>query len=275
MILAGLLYPVFASTRSSAKRAACLSNFKQAQLALFLYASDYEDRLVIVNHRPGAPGTSRNDRTWVQLILPYLRSFSVFKCPGDYGDRPAPEATFDQDLVPGDADTRYFSASMRTNLGYNYVYLAPVVKPGSGPWLGLSKHMGEISDVSRTILFVDSVWEVSASGQPSGGGSWLVLPPCRYIHSGTQTIDSFKPSEVSGSNYRIYTPKNIFGWSRSMGTWKHYGFTWPWHTGTMNVIFADGSVRNLKPTQLAAGCDLQPNWWGRIFDSAAYLWDIY
>ena len=118
-VLAGMLFPVFSYAKSTAYKANCLSNFKQIQLATVLYVTDWDDRMMPVNHQPSAPANSQNDRTWVQLTLPYAESFRIFNCPSDYGVRPPAETTFDQDLVPGDTYSKYYSASQRVNAGYN------------------------------------------------------------------------------------------------------------------------------------------------------------
>src|SRR5438445_509765 len=43
VILAGILYPVFAATRRAAYNAACLSNLKQIGLAVSMYTQDYDE----------------------------------------------------------------------------------------------------------------------------------------------------------------------------------------------------------------------------------------
>src|SRR5438552_2070017 len=43
VILAGILYPVFAATRRAAYNAACLSNVKQVGLAVSMYTQDYDE----------------------------------------------------------------------------------------------------------------------------------------------------------------------------------------------------------------------------------------
>src|SRR5438045_723399 len=80
LVLAGLLFPVFVAAKGAAKKAQCISNMRQAQIATDLYMSDYDQYFMPVNHRPGAPANARLDRTWVQLILPYAKSFGIFTC---------------------------------------------------------------------------------------------------------------------------------------------------------------------------------------------------
>ncbi|HVL38116.1 MAG TPA: DUF1559 domain-containing protein [Fimbriimonadaceae bacterium] len=270
-VLASLLLPVFATARAAAQRTTCASNMKQAHMATLLYTSDYDDRLMPMNHLPGGIGNSGNDRTWAQLILPYMRSFQLFRCPSDYGARPKPESTFDQDLVPGDTDSRYFSASMRSNIGYNYLYLAPVMRYQLGPWQVSPRSISQIA-TSETILFVDTVWDRRPDGTPYGGGNWLVAPPCRYARVNGIAIDSFG----GGRGTSIYLPdQHREGWKvHNPNSGMVYGGAWPWHEGRMNTVRIGGNVKSIAPPELSAGCEVRPGWQGRITDPSAYLWDI-
>jgi len=67
-----ILYPVFAKAREKARAVACLSNVKQLNLGLMMYADDWDGYL------PPA-------QTWADGILPYLRP----------GTSPEEEALFD------------------------------------------------------------------------------------------------------------------------------------------------------------------------------------
>lgn len=269
LILAGLLFPVFSSAKASARRATCISQFRQAALATSLYTGDYEDKMVLVSYQPGSPN-SLTDRTWVQLILPYLRNFSIFRCPSDFGKRPSQDATFDQDLVPGDTDSRYYTASKRSNLGYNYLYLAPAYMDRNERWWTVSRGMNEVASPSKTILFVDSVWDVTPNGVPFGGGSWLVLPPCRYANKDDQQIDTFGVD----NSQRLMTRNNANGWHTGRRSANSFGFAWPWHEGRMTVIRLDGHASSVTPAQLAGGCDLKSQWAGSIRDRELYDWDL-
>ena len=268
-VVSAVLFPVLASAKASANRAVCVSNLGQISKGLQMYVSDYDDRLMPPNHRPAGAANSRNDRTWVQSLLPYVRNFTMFRCPADFGQRPRLEATFDQDLVVGDSYSQYYTASQRSNYGYNFQNLSPIVRE-AGTWAARPKLMNEINSPSETIAFVDSVWELSSGGTPSGGGNWLIVPPCRYYDT---SVDSFTQSSQFSI---VYTP--IFGWSVSTSTTQTrqspYGNSYPWHHGKMNVARLDGSVVPMSPAQLGAGCDVQSAWRGLIDDSSAYIWDV-
>ncbi len=267
-VLAGLLFPVFISARGSAEKASCLSNFHQVYTATTLYVGDYDDRYMPLNHRPAQPPNAQLDRTWVQVILPYVRSFAVFSCPADHSPRDKPETTFDQDLVPGDTYSQYYTASMHVNLGYNYLYFAPIVRR-DGVWTSVTRSATDFADPSKTLVFIDSLWDRSKSGQPYGGGNWIVVPPCRYLDPAVavgRSIDTFEGPF-------IYSP--LRGWQtndpESPGV---YGNAWPRHFDHVTVARADGSVSSLTIKQLSAGCNIGDSWTGRIHDPQQYLWDL-
>jgi prepilin-type N-terminal cleavage/methylation domain-containing protein len=272
-IVAGILFPVFLGAKGAALRVSCASNLHQIAVATRLYGGDYDDRFMPINYQPASKPNSRNDRTWVQMILPYAKDFALFRCPADTSNHPELEATFDKDLVPGDADSQYYTASLRSDYGYNYQNLAPIVRQ-DGLWVAQPKVTTDIEDPSHTILFLDSVWSRSSNGTPVGGGNWLVVPPCRYYKPaamGVPAVDSFTGSQRAST--QVFTTTD--GWEPEVYTSSSvYGGAWPWHNGKLNVAEVDGSIRSLDPQQLSTGCDALGQWAGSIEDPISYMWDI-
>src|SRR5438046_2456002 len=78
-ILAGILFPVFASAREKARQTTCLSNERQVGLALLQYAQDYDERM------PSGNITDRG-RGWAGQSYPLVKSVAVFRCPDDATD---------------------------------------------------------------------------------------------------------------------------------------------------------------------------------------------
>src|ERR1700733_4110825 len=70
-ILAAILFPVFAQAREKARAISCLSNVKQAGLALAMYAQDYDET---------TPKLGAGTEWWTQLY-PYVKNVDVFYCP--------------------------------------------------------------------------------------------------------------------------------------------------------------------------------------------------
>ncbi len=73
VILAAILFPVFARARENARRTNCLSNQKQIALGMMMYAQDYDERLVANEYTVTVH--------WPFLIEPYVKNFQVFRCP--------------------------------------------------------------------------------------------------------------------------------------------------------------------------------------------------
>jgi prepilin-type N-terminal cleavage/methylation domain-containing protein len=264
-VLVAVTFPVMGAAKESALKTVCASNFRQAYLASSLYISDYDDTFMPVNHQPAEEPNSKNDRTWVQMLLPYVGSYGNFLCPSDTSYRQNTQASFDRDLVPGDTYSRYYTASLHTNLGYNYLYLAPIVRTGQ-QWAAEPHGAGQVANPNATLMYVDSVWDLDDTGRPVGGGNWLVVPPCRYRLARGQVVDSF---QVVGR--QVYGP---LGWSlQEVNSPLRYGGAWPWHTGTITVIRVDGALGALSPRQLSAGCNVQENWNGFI-DTDDYVWSM-
>jgi prepilin-type processing-associated H-X9-DG protein len=264
LILAGVLFPVFQSARSTAYKATCTSNFHQVQLATSLYLGDYDDRYMPVSYGVHQHSGVRYDRTWVQLVLPYVRSFQVFRCPSGGRSRTRTDSTFDGDLIPGDTYSQYYRASLISNVGYNYLYFSPVVRVGDR-YEVRPRTNSEVGDPARTLLFIDTIAPQGEGSETHGGGNWLVTPPCRYV--GILRKDSM----TFGPHLYAYT----IGWKPdSADKGLIYGGAWPWHNGRMTMARVDGSVVGVTPVALAAGCELKKDWEGIVFNLTQYIWDL-
>lgn len=265
-IVAAILFPVLSAAKAFAVRASCMSNHHNAQLASVMYLSDYDDHFMLVNHRILRAGSNEVDRTWVQLLLPYITSFDIFRCPGDSRSRSATDAVIDIDLVPGDTYARYYRASLLSNLGYNYLYLSPPVATRNG-YIIRPRSLSEVSQPDTMLLFVDSI-RADAKDRPLGGGSYIVVPPCRFAPStGATRRDTF-----GESGNPVYAP--VRGWDPDPKSPLRYGLAWAYHLDRTNTVRVGGSVRSLTMNQLASGCDVKASWDGLIRNPSNYDWDM-
>ena len=83
LILAAILFPVFAQARASARKAVCMSNEKQISTAILMYFQDYDER---------TPRAVNNASTSARLtipIAPALIGDSAFAAPDAVLGRPA------------------------------------------------------------------------------------------------------------------------------------------------------------------------------------------
>lgn len=267
-ILAAMLFPVFNNAREAAKATNCAVNFRQAGLASGLYLSDNDEGFTPAAYLESPSSNASNDKRWPQLLSPYIRDRRVLKCPSDPNNKISPDAAFDPDLSQLDTLNFDYETSKRTNLGFNYVFLSPIVTTAGGR-TSRPQYLSSIYDTSKTIQFVDSVWDLDIAGRPYGGGNHLIVPPCRYSKQGSSLVDTFR----FGSD-DVYLSND--GWipgNRESG-FLEFGGAWPWHTGKMTVLYVDGSVHKFAPGRLLVGCEAASPNTGRVFDPASYYWDL-
>lgn len=269
-ILAALLFPVFRSSLIAARKSACIQNMHQIGGAFQNYLVDYDDHFPPVAYRGDIPGDSTDNRTWVQNLLPYVGTLSLFMCPGDTARDNGAKRPRSMGSNP-DPGQELFESSIRTDFGYNYMYLSPLLLDSNGRWESVSRKTSEVRDQSSTIALVDSVWNRDRSGAPYGGGSFIVVPPCRYAGTPSSYSDTFElPFDA-----KYYFGPNPVGWHDPVSKdWLAYGGAWPWHAGKFNVLFVGGNAKTMVVADLTFGCNFQPNWRGLIHSREDYKWDM-
>lgn len=86
VILAGILFPVFAQAKGRARQVACASNLKQVSLAFIGYVGDYDGGWPYSN----LPDSEANRAVegafngWISNLLdPYAKSYEIYRCTAD------------------------------------------------------------------------------------------------------------------------------------------------------------------------------------------------
>ncbi len=266
-VLAAILFPVFSQVKVRAKHTAWIQSVRQVNLANNLYLADYDDFFAIPRYNPAANNPAF-DRTWVQVVLPYVKNFDVFNCPSDGTKTGELRSTFDEDIVPGDIYSRYYRASMRTNIGYNYIYLSPIIRGNANQWITIPKSVTAVGDPGNTLMFGDSAWAVRNS-QPRGGGHYLVLAPCRLENVNGQIVDTTGHAVSNGSFFR----EGLI-WVQTANKFFEAGGLWPWHGDRVTVTMVGGNIKLMSLPQTAQGCNVRTDWNGLISDPTRYIWDI-
>ncbi|MCD6362117.1 MAG: DUF1559 domain-containing protein [Armatimonadetes bacterium] len=70
MVMAAIMFPAFVRAREKARQASCISNLKQLDLAMLMYAQDYDEVLPLAH-------------SWCDATLAYTRDRSVYVCPNE------------------------------------------------------------------------------------------------------------------------------------------------------------------------------------------------
>jgi len=68
LLLAAILFPVFARAREKARQTSCLSNLKQISLGVLMYAADYDEVHPMADN-------------WSDAVMPYVKNNQIFICP--------------------------------------------------------------------------------------------------------------------------------------------------------------------------------------------------
>ena len=277
-VLAAMLFPVFYAAREKARMSVCASNFHQVVLAVGMYVDDSDEIMMpLMTAGEGwPPGSSpvgvpdecaggfawtydhRRHIVWPQLIQPYARSNQSHVCPSDVFDlqRRRTELGSTQSV---NAEEAAYNQSLRTNMGYNYLYLSPFNR--------CAKSVGVNSATIRTptsmIMFVDSLYGMDGCESPFYGGNYWVEPPC-WEYSGSSWWFGGWGLAPDGDLFPQCSPRLCHPMC--------LGGCWPHHNGFVTVAFVDNHIKPIKAQSLMSG--VIPRRSGcRVIDRDAYFWD--
>jgi prepilin-type processing-associated H-X9-DG protein/prepilin-type N-terminal cleavage/methylation domain-containing protein len=83
VILAAILFPVFAKARASARRTSCASNLKQLATAIMMYMQDHDQTYPMIVQNKTANVSPSNPFGWADSLDPYVKNTQVFQCPDE------------------------------------------------------------------------------------------------------------------------------------------------------------------------------------------------
>lgn len=295
LILATMLIPLATYERERSVDALCAFRFRQVTFAVLIYSEDYDKTMPLTQYGASFEGADNcEDRPLAQLLMPYVLNWLMFRCPADRNATNAILSACPQigETPPAQACVREYRWALKANLGYNYTYLAPIMRGWSGYYVAPVSR-AQIGNPAATVLFVDSVyWRDPTTREPLCGGNWIVMPPCRYYRNAAgQTVDTFTvvrrecdqgrawgwyDYETNSCSFisrpACWRLNTAVGWY----TWMEFGGAFPHHQNRqrMTVAFVEGHVKQMTPPELAVGCDLRPRCGGFVLNPEAYLWDL-
>jgi prepilin-type N-terminal cleavage/methylation domain-containing protein/prepilin-type processing-associated H-X9-DG protein len=240
LILAAILFPVFARARENARRTSCMSNLKQMGLAAMQYIQDYDESypkgsITGSNPYPDGAGWVGGLWLWQQVLYPYHKSRQVFRCPS---------SGMDQTHASGAPTPTY------GNYGANRLV---IVDAGTAPVKAAA-----IVAAANTYMFMDAGGYVI---QPIGSASVTVPNGAYWYLPGTGSLGVTKGATAWAPAYADFLEKDFQGGR---------------HLGGINVAFADGHVKWLKTevvyrqAQACTGCNI-----GGTGFTASSAWNPY
>jgi len=300
-ILAAILFPVFAQAKQAAKKTTAVSDMKQGVLASMMYIGDYDDSYMLSDsgsvNGPGW-GYGPPDTVPFQQMYPYTKNTGFVIDPMDpwqsENQRISDQCRYmGCTLATATTVQKQYALGVRANMGYNFAFFSPWIYqtvPG-GTYIGsASVNASQVTQPAHTLMYGTSIWN-RVGGAPTGGGNWVVQTPCWDDANGNllQPMSQYTSEAGSGHLYSYGS-----GWQAVPATGAAvYGFLWPFYnqtsstaaTGAQNgqvvVGFADGHVKSMPISQVAAGCAAYgteagsgsaPR--GTVFDSSKFIWAI-
>ena len=229
VILASILFPVFARVRENARRSSCQSNLKQIGLGLIQYSQDFDETLVAPAYGNNVTdASSATNYKWMDAIYPYIKSEQVFDCPSNSassGSRRYKQSTAEK-YGSYTINATYLTdapASATTPPTSNY-YVEPSVNI-----VAFTAKTAQIASASTTAWVADN--GEGFKGTDGSGPFFADLRPWWIF-------DTNGPSLKTDSD-----PLSIQGYG--------YSYMWqPRHLGTMNVLYCDGHVKAQKADSL-------------------------
>lgn len=269
-ILAAILFPVFAQAKEAAKKTSSISNNKQLTLAALQYMNDSDDHFMIAAWSNTLNVHGANPDSLPQLMMfPYMKNQQIMIDPLDPAstkEREYPDNTVINPFGPPfDPDQALFNFCLTADWGINFQYFNPEFLI-SGVWTNNGIAQTEIVRPADTYMALSSVWGRRSGGAPYGGGNAGVDPPCILDQNNVDT----RPFSAGNQSYYWYG-----AWNPSQQlAWNVFGGVWPWYNSGHIVVvsFADGHVKALQMTSIAAGCNVKDQWGGQIFDKNLYHW---
>lgn len=267
-ILAAILLPVLTQAKEAAKKTTGVAHIKQMNLAVIMYASDYEDTFPLANR---ALPPSWNAMLWILDVYPYTKSLDIFLNPqgppnpvnnldwkyvgGTYGTIPnAAIKNVPYYTVSNFPITRVLNIVGARHGGVMGSWNVPPGDPnyGRGCWgactnNGRSKTMTELSNPADTALIFDAgepTADFTTFADPALGLGICVRGRESYNPGGT-TLAGATPRWSGG-------PRSCAGWRPPDGG----SAAIPEDKarlilkGQANIGFTDGSVRSMGMSRL-------------------------
>ena len=237
-LLAAILFPVFGRVRENARRASCQSNLKQLALGVAQYVQDND------NCYPAKPSSgfgtdyqvdiaSTNAGGWGNMIMPYVKSSQVFKCPS---------ATIYSDITFNIANYSKFNSTYAMN---------GMIAMGASGATGPGQY--------RYNPFAFGIYPAVAFNEANIGAPALTI--CLFEDTSNAADPAWGYSTGDGQPF-IGTWNNMMN-APGGGGGVGFGFTYTFyyeptayysqiHLGGENIAFCDGHVKWFSQAKLAA-----------------------
>ncbi len=231
-LLIGILLPALGAARDAARSTVAMTQIKNLNLAMGVYATDHRDYLPM-----HSSPSSWNPRTrWFDYLFPYLQSIDIYVSPN-------------LDPAQREASTRYFA---HTNDPADPYPGGPVAFAGYGynfQYLGNSRfnptfhrNLADITATSDTVAIGD------CSGSRAGSSGAMPGHSSEAVYAIDPPLISARTAHPDGRAYYAGSSVNEPGGNPDTYLWRSW--TMERNNGSANVTFIDGHGESVKAADL-------------------------
>ena len=241
-ILAAILFPVFAQAREKARQATCVSNLKQIGLGVMMYTDDYDETY------PPSYGDWLGD--FSGFVEPYIKSGVLTNAANKNGKRTMFQCPSSPVNLGGTTNNDVYR--YKNSIYCGNVDVMPVILTNSNYQEGSIKTTGSLTKPADIYLLMD------------GGNCGGYMRANQLGQGGDVNWARYLPGY--GDATGVACPDSISMYKKDFNSGRH--------NGMVNVTFADGHVKSLKPRVIAEesfkatglyGYTKQENAWNIIF----------
>jgi len=246
-ILAAILFPVFAQAKAAAKKTASISNAKQINLGMQMYAGDSDDTFMLVGRTPdGGPTPKGWNVPWDTAMQPYVKSGDAKGDSGGIFTSPSsPNGKRKPDFIDIEArPSRSYALPAFWADACNTWAPREMHRIWQQP--GNCKPSGDPADPNNQGL----ARPASSIDQPSDTISLAEFQHVQSVIGGADLEWVFAPGTKGGPHSFNGRP------SQAERNWPYPGdaqYGDPFHQGGWVYGFADGSVKVMKPQATVGG----------------------
>ncbi|MDW8321325.1 MAG: DUF1559 domain-containing protein [Armatimonadota bacterium] len=233
-ILAAILFPVFSQAREKARGTSCLNNLKQIGLGILMYMSDYDDTFPLSQYGGEQAGPQI---IWHSAIWPYIRHGDRYRDPAT-----GVEQTWGQHGIYSCPSFPDRNQSCKYGCHYDLF----------GDWYGWVPGMPRTAERHAAQMSVlDSPAEkiiVVEKGVNDAFWGWPYFGTWQWDWTGSV---GGRPPTRDGAEIALQRDCDLVNDGDGSATWAGCGMMPRYrHTGTCNVIFADGHVKGMGRGQI-------------------------
>jgi len=231
VVIAAILFPVFALAREKGRTAACLSNEKQMALAVMQYVTDND-----FTYPNGIQATSAGriwqGEGWASQCMPYIKSQAVFTCPSDLSK----PARFGETVV-------------------SYGYNINLVEQGQGYEDILSgEHEPELTAPSQTVMLFETAQVSVNLGSPREGADENPPNSTNFSASGNGLDNRlYAQTDASTSTANKYATGYLGGRAATNPLVTQFSNARGRHSQGSNYTFCDGHTHWLPGSAVSSG----------------------